>query len=341
VSLPGDAIAWFDGQYPSDCRRRGALSLPRLNFRSHGRFPVHGFCFVHTLSQINGEDLMMMKKLLAVVLVCALALTLAACGSNSKVGPNSVLKTGVLRVGMECAYAPYNWTQSDDSNGAVPIHNSSDYANGYDVMMAKKIAEANNWKLEIHKLDWDSIPLAVQSGEIDAAICGQSITAERMQTVDFTTPYYYASIVTLVKADSKYANATGISDLEGATCTSQLNTVWYDVCLPQIKNAKIMPAQETAPAMLVSVASGAVELVCTDYPTALAAVVAYPELKLLDFTDTDDNYNVSEEEINIGISCMKGNTELVNKINDVLKTMTVEDYEAMMKKAINIQPLSE
>jgi len=285
----------------------------------------------------------MMKKIFAVILACAMVLSLAACGSNSKfdAGKNSVLKTGVLRVGMECAYAPYNWTQSDDSNGAVPIFNSSDYAYGYDVMMAKKICEANNWKLEIHKLDWDSIPLAVQSGEIDAGICGQSITAERMETVDFTIPYYYASIVTLVKADGKYANATGISDFEGATCTSQINTVWYDVCLPQIKNANIMPAQETAPAMLVALESGAVDLVCTDYPTALAAVTVYPDLKLLDFTDKEDNYEVSEEEINIGISCMKGNTELVEAINKVLETMTKEDYEAMMKEAIAVQPLSE
>jgi len=287
------------------------------------------------------EDLKMIKKICATVLVIAIALSLAACGSKPDIGKNSVLKTGVLRVGMECAYAPYNWTQSDDSNGAVPIYNSSDYANGYDVMMAKKICEANNWKLEIHKLDWDSIPIAVQSGEIDAAICGQSITAERLESVDFTTPYYYASIVTLVRADSKYADATGISDLEGAVCTSQINTVWYDVCLPQIKNAQIMPAQETAPAMLVALASGAVDLVCTDYPTALAAIVAYPELKLLDFTGSEDNYKVSEEEINIGISCMKGNTELVEKINAVLETMTVEDYEEMMKEAISIQPLSE
>jgi len=283
----------------------------------------------------------MMKKFLAVVLVCAIALSLAACGSKSNVGANSVLKTGVLRVGMECAYAPYNWTQSDDSNGAVPIYNSSDYAYVYDVMMAKKICEANNWTLEVHKLDWDSIPLAVQSGEIDAGICGQSITAERMESVDFTTPYYYASIVTLVKADGKYANAAGISDLEGAKCTSQINTVWYDVCLPQIKSANILPAQETAPAMLVALESGVVDLVCTDYPTALAAVVAYPDLKLLDFTDTSDNYKVSEEEINIGISCMKGNTELVNAINKVLNTMTKEDYEAMMEEAIKVQPLSE
>ena len=283
----------------------------------------------------------MMKRFFATVLVCAMALSLAACGNKSNAGKNSVLETGVLRVGMECAYAPYNWTQADDSNGGVPIFNSSDYAYGYDVMMAKKICEANNWKLEVRKLDWDSIPLAVQSGEIDAGICGQSITAERMESVDFTTPYYYASLVTLVKADGKYADATGISDFEGATCTSQINTVWYDVCLPQIKNANILPAQETAPAMLVALASGAVDLVCTDYPTALASVTAYPDLKLMDFTDTEDNYEVSEEEINIGISCMKGNTELVNKINDVLKTMTKEDYEAMMKDAISVQPLSE
>lgn len=283
----------------------------------------------------------MMKKLFIAVLVCVMALSMVACGSKSNVGENSVLKTGVLRVGMECAYAPYNWTQADDSNGGVPIFNSSDYAYGYDVMMAKKICEANDWELEVHKLDWDSIPLAVQSGEIDVGICGQSITAERMESVDFSIPYYYASLVTLVKADGKYADASGISDFEGATCTSQINTVWYDVCLPQIKNAKIMPAQETAPAMLVALVSGAVDLVCTDYPTALAAVTVYPDLKLLDFTDTEDNYEVSEEEINIGISCMKGNTELVDAINNVLKTMTKEDYEAMMKDAIAVQPLSE
>ncbi len=279
----------------------------------------------------------MLKRILSIVLVCILVIALAGCGADNK----SVLSTKVFRVGMECAYAPYNWTQSDDSNGGVQIFNSSDYAYGYDVMMAKKICEANGWTLQVYKMDWDSIPLAVQSGEIDAGICGQSITAKRAQTVDFTTPYYYASLVSLVKADGKYADATGISGFDGATCTSQLNTVWYDVCLPQIKNANILPAQETAPAMLVALESGKVDLVCTDYPTALAAVNAYPDVKLMDFTGTDDNYEVSDEEINIGISCKKGNTKLVEKINSVLSTMTADDYEEIMKEAISVQPLSE
>lgn len=281
----------------------------------------------------------MLKKILAAALTCIFALSFTACGSG--VDKNSVLKTGVLRVGMECAYAPYNWTQSDDSNGAVPISGGNEYAYGYDVIMAKKICEANDWTLEIHKLDWDSIPLAVQSGEIDVGICGQSITEERKQTVDFSDPYYYASIVTLVKADGKYADAKGISDFSGAVCTSQINTVWYDTCLPQIKDAQIQSAQETAPAMLVALASGAVDLVCTDEPTAKGAVIAYPELKMLDFTDTDDNYEVSNEEINIGISIKKGNTQLAEKLNSVLATMTEDDYKALMEDAAAVQPLSE
>ena len=126
----------------------------------------------------------------------------------------------VLRVAMECSYAPYNWTQPDDSNGAVPISGSSDYAYGYDVMMAQHIADELGYELEIVKLDWDSLVPAVQSGTVDCAIAGQSITSERLEMVDFTEPYYYATIITLVKEDSPYANAQGVADLAGASCTS-------------------------------------------------------------------------------------------------------------------------
>ncbi len=276
-----------------------------------------------------------MKKLIVSLLVLALALpaTLSGCSEN-------ILTDNTLTVAMECTYAPYNWTQNTDENGAVQIKGSSDYAYGYDVMMAKHIADKLGMELEIVKSDWDSLVPAVQSGTVDCVIAGQSITAERLESVDFSTPYYYASIVTLVKADSAYANAQGVADLAGATCTSQLNTVWYDVCLPQIANANILPAQDTASAMLVALNSGTCDLVVTDMPTAMAACVAFPEFKLLDFTATSDDFQVSEEEINIGISIQKGNTDLTEKINGVLAEMTVEDYTEMMDAAIAVQPLN-
>ena len=276
----------------------------------------------------------MTRKIIALVLAMVMCLGLAACGSEPE-------NDNVLRVAMECAYAPYNWTQNDDSNGAVPIAGTNSFAYGYDVMMAKLIAESMGKELEIVKLDWDALVPAVDSGDVDLVIAGQSITAERLEVVDFSDPYFYASIVTLTKTDSAYASATSVADLAGAVCTSQLGTIWYDICLPQIPDADIQNAQETAPAMLVALDSGAVDLVVTDMPTAMAATAVYSDMVLLDFTGTEGEFEVSEEEINLGISMKKGNTELLEAVNGVLATMTVEDYEAMMQEAIAVQPLSE
>lgn len=291
-----------------------------------------------------------MKKRLFSVAALAMAFAMAVTGCSSSEGETAEGETAegetaeddnVLTVAMECGYAPYNWTQPTDANGAVQIKDSPDYAYGYDVMMAKHIAEELGMELEIVKLDWDSLVPAVQSGTVDCVIAGQSITAERQEMVDFTEPYYYATIVTLTKNDSPYASATSVEDLAGATCTSQQNTIWYNICLPQIPDAEILPAQESAPAMLVALESGRCDIVVTDQPTGLAATVAYPDFTLLDFTGTEGEFEVSDEEINIGISLQKGNTELCDKINSVLTKMTAEDFEEMMNEAIAVQPLSE
>ena len=272
-------------------------------------------------------------------------LTVAAVAASMTCGVFGVQSVSAadkktLNVAMECGYAPYNWTQPDDSNGAVQISGSSDYAYGYDVMMAKKIADELGYDLEIVKLDWDSLVPAVQSGQVDCVIAGQSITKERQQMVDFTDPYYYASIITLVKGDGDYKDAASVEDLKGATVTSQQNTIWYDSCLPQIPDGNILPAQESAPAMLVALESGKCDAVVTDMPTGKAACVAYPDFKLLDFTGTDGEFEVSDEDINIGISLKKGNDELKDAINGVLSEMTEDDFNDMMDEAISVQPLS-
>ena len=277
-----------------------------------------------------------MKKLAILLLALCLCLGLAACGSNVPSG----VEDGVLTVAMECNYAPYNWSQPTDENGAVPIKDSSEYANGYDVMMAKKLCEANGWELEIVRLDWDSLIPAVQAGTVDAVIAGQSMTAERAEMVDFAGPYLYASIVCLTLENSPLADAKGISELSGA-CTSQLGTIWYDTCLPQIEGADIKTAAESAPAMLMALETGVVDFICTDMPTAQGALIAYPDMVLLDFSDSDDNFDVSDEDINIGISVRKGNATLTDALDKVLSGMTADDFNAIMAEATAIQPLSE
>ena len=305
------------------------------------------------------------KKVMALALAGVMGMSLAACsGSGSSAssdsqaagseaaGESASAEDGageaasedgekkVLKVAMECAYAPYNWTQPDDSNGAVPINDSNEYAYGYDVMMAKKICEELNYDLEIVRLDWDSLIPALQSGQADCVIAGQSITSERLQAVDFSVPYYYATIVTLTKKDSPYANAKSVADLKGATCTSQQSTIWYDVCLPQIEEANILSATASAPDMLMSLNADKCDIVVTDQPTGKGALIAYPDFVLLDFGGGESDFQVSDEEINIGISMKKGNTELKEAIDSVLSTMTAEDFSAMMDEAIAAQPLS-
>ena len=283
-----------------------------------------------------------MKRILA--LLAAVMMMVSCCTALADSEPTGV-EDGVFTIAMECAYAPYNWTQSDDSNGAVPIKDSSDYANGYDVMIAKKICEANGWQLEILRSDWDSLVPAVQTGMIDAAIAGQSMTAARSEQVDFAGPYFYASIVCVTKADSQFADAQSISDLSGGTCTAQIATIWYDQCLPQIQGAQIQTAAETAPAMLMALETGMVDFICTDMPTAQGAVAAYPDLKILNFSGTDGDFQFTDEvraeNVNIGISVRKGNTGLVEAINNVLSTMTEDDFNELMAEAIAIQPVGQ
>ena len=301
------------------------------------------------------------KKLMAAAMAALMAASMTACGGSktettsaadttaadaaetTAAGAAEAAKDGekkVLKVAMECAYAPYNWTQPDDSNGAVPIADSNEYAYGYDVMMAKKICEELGYDLQIVRLDWDSLIPALQSGQADCVIAGQSITQERLQAVDFSEPYYYATIVTLVKKDSNYADATSVADLAGATCTSQQSTIWYQNCLPQIPDANILAATASAPDMLMSLNAGKCDLVVTDQPTGKGALVAYPDFKMLEFCGGDKDFQVSDEDINIGISMKKGNTELKEAIDSVLTKMTKDDFSAMMDEAISVQPLA-
>ena len=315
-----------------------------------------------------------MRRILATVLAVMMAVSLTACGGDtpapSAQGSSSTaepaaptanvppvedltgedtsaipgVEDGVLTVGMECAYAPYNWTQMNADNGAVAISNvPGAFANGYDVMIAQRICDAYGWELEIVSSAWDSLTPAIQSGTMDANIAGQSMTADRMAEVEMAGPYYYATIVCVTTKDSAFATAKSIADLSGGKCTAQSGTIWYDSCLPQIEGAKVQPPADSAPAMLMSLETGTVDFVCTDMPTAMGAVAKNPDLVILSFSGTDGDFQFATEEeraenVNIGISVAKGNTQLKDAMDRVLSAMNEEQFNALMDQAIAVQP---
>ena len=190
---------------------------------------------------------------------------------------------------------------------------------------------------------WDSLTPAVQSGTMDANIAGQSMTAERMAEVDMAGPYYYATIVVLTTKNSQYASAQSIADLAGGKCTSQSGTIWYDSCLPQIENAQLLAPAESAPAMIMQLETGAVDFVCTDMPTAMAAAAKNDELVILNFSGTDGDFQFATDEeraenVNIGIDVQKGNDQLREAIDRVLSALNEDQFNTLMDQAIAIQP---
>ena len=281
---------------------------------------------------------MKLKKLLAATLIGAMALTAFGCGG----GGNDAAEQGAeesneLRIGMECGYAPFNWTQQDDTNGAVAIEGGG-YANGYDVQIAKQVAEGLGKELVIVKTEWDGLVPAVQSGVIDGIIAGMSPTAERKEKIDFTDNYYVSDLVIVVRADSEYANATSIQDFAGATLTAQLNT-FHDTVIDQIEGVEHATPMTDFPAMRVALESGIIDGYVSERPEGISAAAANDAFVYVGFeVENGFEYEINDAAIAMGIA---KDSELTAQVNEVLAGISQEDRDALMADAIAQQPAAE
>lgn len=271
---------------------------------------------------------------------------LTACGSDSKSSESasSGSSGNVLRVGMECAYAPFNWTQTsaEVSNGdtAVEIYGGGGYAYGYDVMVAKKLAEELGMDLEIHKVEWDSIGISMDSGEYDCIIAGMGRTSERMLSYSFTEPYYYRNNCIVVKKGSDLENVTGLSQLAGknVTATTQLGTGWVPL-LEQIPDVTLGANYETTAEVFMALSNETADVAVIDVPTAESALLTNTDLKMITL-DSSDTFTGDEEMTNVCIATRKDDTALRDKLQGAMESIGLErdKMDEMMEEAISVQP---
>lgn len=238
-----------------------------------------------------------------------------------------------FKVGLEAGYAPFNWTQSDDSNGGVPIDGSAEFAGGYDVEIAKKIADGLGKKLVIVKTEWDGLVPALTSGKIDAIIAGMSPTEERKKTIDFSDNYYKSNLVMVVKKGSSYEGATSIQDFSGAKITAQLNTFHYSV-IDQINGVNKQPAMDNFPAMRVALESGAIDGYVSELPEGVSAAAANGNFAYVEF---EEGFTTSDDDTAIAVGLEKG-SELTEKINEILAGISEDERATIMNDAIKNQP---
>ena len=271
-------------------------------------------------------------------LLLVLVVALAGCGSgdSEKSESSGDKEKEKFTVGMEAGYAPFNWTQKDDANGAVKIEGNAEYAGGYDVQIAKKIADSLDRELVIVKTEWDGLIPALISGKIDAVIAGMSPTEERKETIDFSDNYYESDLVMLVKKGGAYENAKTLEDFSGAKITAQLNTFHYSV-IDQIPSVNKQLAMDNFSAMRVALESGVIDGYVTERPEALSAEMANENFKMVEFTD---GFVTSEEDTTIAVGLQKG-SQLKEQINEVLSGISKEERLEIMDTAIKNQPAAQ
>ncbi|KXT73876.1 Amino acid ABC transporter, glutamine-binding protein/permease protein [Streptococcus sp. DD10] len=238
-----------------------------------------------------------------------------------------------LRIGMEAAYAPFNWTQDDDSNGAVKIDGTNQYANGYDVQIAKQIAEKLGKEPLIVKTKWEGLVPALTSSKIDMIIAGMSPTAERKKEIAFSNSYYTSEPVLLVKKDSTYANATSLTDFNGAKVTSQQGVYLYDL-INQLPGASKETAMGDFAQMRQALEAGVIDAYVSERPEALTAEAANSNFKMVQL---DTGFDVSEEDAAIAIGMRKDDTR-ITQVNEAISAISTEQQIALMDRMIKEQP---
>ena len=274
-----------------------------------------------------------MKKLFILLFLTFTLFILSACKSEVEFD----FGEGKLVVGLECGYAPFNWTESNETASNYPIEGTSYYADGYDIQIAEMIAEDLDLELVIKKMEWGALIENLKEGSIDLIIAGMSPTEDRKLSIDFTDPYYESTHVVLVKTDGEYNNATDFSDFLGANVVGQKGTIYDDLAkqLSEKGGAIYNNALDTVPLIIFAMNSGAIDATILEEPVAIATV---NQQEGFSYIILNTAFEVVEEDRVVSIGVRKADTVLREKINESLAKISAETRTELMNQAINSAP---
>lgn len=241
---------------------------------------------------------MKLKKVISLVLVGAMALSFAACGSKKEEGEKESDK---LIVSTEAGFAPYEYMKGDE-------------VVGIDMDIANAIAEEMGKELEIKNMDFDGALLAVQQGKADFVAAGVSVDPEREEVMDFSHDYVNSTEVVVVNKETKAVSS--VEDLNGKIVAVQQGNI-ADIWVSNTDNceAKEVKRYTKFAQAAEDLKNNKVDCIVMDQFPAEELVAANPELEILDGTLFEDKY---------AIGVKKGNTELLDEINKVIDKLIEE-----------------
>lgn len=271
----------------------------------------------------------MKKTVTSIVLAVTI---LSGCGSAA--GSSSV-----LNVGMECDYAPHNWTTTSAkaSESAQPINGSSAYCDGYDVMIASQLAAEMGRELVIYKITWDGLIPSLQSGQIDAVIAGMSPTVEREKVISFSESYYSddANHFIVVNKNSAYVNASSLADFSGAKISAQLGTLQVPY-IDQISDVQAVAPMDSYTTLMQATSAGTIDGYIAEEMVAREQAAADANLVVIELINNTTGFSVSAEETTVAIGVRKDDETLKAELNAALATISKSDREALMAAASDL-----
>ena len=273
------------------------------------------------------------RRIVSAVLFSSLFL-LGSCG-GSKISNDTMV------IGLECDYAPFNWTETSSNDNTLPISNATGFADGYDIQIAKRLSTITGKQVKIVKEVWDSLIPDIQNDTINMIIAGMTDTEERRQSIDFTDEYYRSEVVLLSKkavADEYTGRTLGTSDLSTLLSTknvvSQADTVEDDIINNFVTSygCKHAAATETYSLAAVDVQNGSADFLVVEYQVAQSYVASMDGLGIIHLDQAVLGVDLSQLGVSIGIK--KGNSELKTALNSALAQITSEERNTLMTAAV-------
>lgn len=212
----------------------------------------------------------------------------------------------VLVMGTNATFKPFEYKDGDS-------------VVGFDVDIAKAIAKDSGKELKIEDMSFDGLLPALESGQIDMAVAGMSVTADRAKNALFSDSYYQASQQIVVPKNSSISNKY---QLQNKKIAVQLGTTG-DQAASKISGAQVVQFP-TVPNALQELASGKVDAAVLDNAPAAQYIVGFPTLKILDAKLSSESY---------AIAFKKGNQTLADQANKTIAAMKADGrYDALLKK---------
>ena len=286
-----------------------------------------------------------MRKIFKSLFVGTLsALALTACANS-----NAEVNNDTLVIGMECNYQPFNWTTFTETEYTLPISGTNgEYADGYDVAVAKYLSEATGKEVVIQRLVWDNLIPSLNSGTINMILAGMTDTPERRQSIDFTDPYLSSDLAFLIKTadlntyfpDNSKENPATYEELLAAFSNQilvcQANVVgddFIDTYFSSVDSSIIHNTAATSyPLASQQVSQGIAFAMPAELPVVEAMTNISDNLSVL---YVDDSFLQGEDQngMKVSIGVKKGNQELIDELNEALSKLSDTTREEMMGAA--------